>query len=95
MKIVVRIINEESKNLENLYYTYNASLDIISYLMSQEKINIKKEYLIDYLNNSETKFMELEKEKEFLSQKYLPDELKNKKYNYTFDFINESIIYEY
>lgn len=91
---IINIKEEDSKQVQDLYYKYNASLDIISYLMSQNQNIIKQEYIQNYLNNSENNFMLLEELKNKISFKYLPEEFNNKNYNYSFNFNNNTIIYE-
>lgn len=93
MTKIVNINETDSKQVKELYYKYNASLDIISYLMSQTQNFIKQEHIQNYLHDSENKFMVLEDLKNQISLKYLPEELKDQDYNYTFDFIHSSIIY--
>ena len=84
------IIPEQVSNyVERLFFEYQASLNILRYLMSQD--GIKDEYLQRYLDVSEQKYTALEIAKSEASKKYVPDVFC--KYNYTFDFDNNTIIY--
>ena len=89
--VTVNIDIEDSQAVEKAFYEYNASLNILSYLFKQDNIN--EEYLEQYVQKSEKYFIVLEEIKEIISNKYMPDKDKNKKYNYSFDFNNCAIIY--
>lgn len=88
-KQIINITELESNYIERLFYEYNASLNILRFLMSQNDIN--QEYLIQYQKTSEEKYTILEIGKKEISTIYKPKEAIN--YNYTFDFNNNSIIY--
>lgn len=89
--ITVNINIEDSQAVEKAFYEYNASLNILSYLFKQNNIN--EEYLEQYIQKSEKYFIILEETKNIVSNKYMPNEDINKKYNYSFDFENHNIIY--
>ena len=78
-----------SEDIERWFFEYNASLNIIRYLMSQD--DIKEEYMQRYLRRSEQKYTELEMVKENIAREYAPVEFS--KYNYTFDFEHNTIVY--
>ena len=85
----VIIPEQVSAYVERLFFEYNASLNIIRYLMSQD--DIKEEYMQRYLRRSEQKYTELEMVKENIAIEYAPVEFS--KYNYTFDFEHNTIVY--
>lgn len=90
MKRKIKISEEESNYIERLFFEYNASLNIIAYLMSKEEV--KDIHLQRYLDISEIKYTELEIAKKNISKKYKPDDF-SENYNYSFDFNNEELIY--
>lgn len=85
--ITVKIDSEDSRLIEKAFYEYQASLNILSYLLKQENINMK--YIEDYTKKTEQYFVILEEYKSIVSSKYMPQD--EKEYNYSFDFINETI----
>lgn len=92
MRIKVKIYPEDSNLVERKFYEHAAGKDNIAFLMKDADVN--RDLLQDYINIVEVRFFELEKIKALMSKKYEPIELKGKSYAYTFDFENESIIYE-
>lgn len=86
---IVNITELESNYIERMFHEYNASLNILRFLMSQNDIN--EEYLLKYTKASEEKYIILEIGKKEISERYHPKEIEN--YNFTFDFDNNSIIY--
>lgn len=92
MRIDVKIHAEDSNLVERKFYEHAAGKDNIAFLMKDADVN--RDLLQDYINIVEVRFFELEKIKVLMSKKYEPIELKGKSYAYTFDFENESIIYE-
>lgn len=93
MKVVnnVNIGEIASSYIEKLFYEYNASLNILRFLMSQD--DIKSENLKMYCDASEEKYTTLEIGKKEISEAYKPEGISN--YTYTFDFDNQSIIYSW
>lgn len=91
--MITVIIDPVDNNLiERKFYEHAAGKDNIAFLMKDSDVNA--ELLQDYINIVEVRFFELEKMKSQLSKKYEPIELKERPYTYTFDFDNETIIYE-
>lgn len=90
--IVVKIDSEDSNLIERKYFEHAAGKDNIAFLMHGDAINM--DVLQQYINIVEKRFYELEKSKKYISEKYCPKELKGKEYSYTFDFDEETIIYE-
>ena len=88
---VVNIGEENSRKMEKIWYEYNASRDIIAFLMQQE--GVKFENLQDYLQVAEVRFVESEKTKEELAKEFKPAEVDLTKYNYGFDFENFTITF--
>lgn len=80
----VNIGEEKSRQMEKVWYEYNASRDIVAFLMQQE--GVKFENLQDYLNVAEARFVVSEKMKESLAKEFKPEEVDLTKYNYGFDF---------
>lgn len=88
----IKILSEDSNLVERKFYEHAAGKDSIAFLMKDADVN--SELLQDYINIVEARFYELEKTKALISKKYEPIELKGKSYNYSFDFEEETIIYE-
>lgn len=82
-----KITYDESILIEKSYYEYKSSLDILSYLMKQDKIN--ENYLNQYLKKSEEYYIIFEETKQLIFNKY---NLHLKTYN--FDFNNLFILYD-
>ena len=89
--IKITIPEEESIYMERLFYEYNASLNIIKFLMSQEEVLDK--HLQKYLDSSEVKYTEMEMAKNELSNKYKPEGIGE--YNYQFLFDESAIEYTF
>lgn len=88
--IRVPMDTEDISLVERLFYEYNSSKDLVGYLMQQDKVN--EEYLQQYINITERRFVELELTKEGMDRKYRPENIEP--INYSFDFINEELVYE-
>lgn len=80
----VNIGEENSRDMERAWYEYNASRDIIAFLMQQE--GVKFDILQEYINVAEIRFVECEKMKERFAKQFKPDEVDLTKYNYGFNF---------
>ncbi len=89
-EIKVKLTNEENTYIERLWFEYNASLNILRFLMSQE--DVLEKHLQKYLDSSEAKYAELEIAKKEMTTAHKPAEL-SEKYNYRFDFDDEYLIY--
>lgn len=88
----IRIHQEDSNLIERKFFEHAAGRDNIAFLMKDKEVN--KELLREYIADVEVRFYELEKTKSLLSKKYEPSELKGKPYNYSFNFDEETILYE-
>ena len=91
-KFVVDVPAEEMVELERLWYEYNASRDIIAFLMQQK--GVIWETLQEYINVSEKRFTECEMKKVSLATNYKPAEVDLTKFNYSFDFQDDKITFE-
>ena len=80
----------DSNYVEKLFYQYNASKDIINFLMSSKTANY--EHIQQYINTAELRFVELEMAKREMFEKYVHDTIE--KYDYTFNFSNCAIEYK-
>lgn len=89
---VVEIPKEESTKVERLWYEYNASRDIIKFLMSDK--TVIWETLQEYINVAEKRFTELEMVKQAVASAYRPATVDLAKWNYSFDFNNYKIVFE-
>lgn len=76
--------------IEKAYYEYNASLNILSYLLKQKEIN--ENYLNQYLKKSEEYYIYFEELKQSIFIKYQIN-IANFK-NYSFDFESNILILE-
>lgn len=92
MADVIRVKMEPNdiQLIERLFYEYNASKDLVGYLMQQDKVN--EDYLQQYINITEKRFTELEMHKDMMDRQYRPEGINP--VNYSFDFINEELVYE-
>ena len=88
-QIKVKLIHEDCALIERLFYEYNASKDIICFLMQQDSVN--ETYLQQYINIAEKRFTELEMNKKAVDKHYRPEGIGAA--NYEFDFENEELIY--
>lgn len=89
MEKKVRIPEQVSTYVEKLFFEYNASVNILRYLMSQD--DVKDEYIQRYSKNAQEKYIELETVKREVTKEYAPVEFDE--YNYNFDFDDYTIIY--
>lgn len=89
-QINVSMAHEDIELVERLFYEYNAAKDLVGYLMQQDKVN--ETYLQQYINITERRFAELEMHKDMMDRRYRPANINPT--NYTFDFINEQLIYD-
>ena len=87
----VQLAKEESTYVERLWYEYNASLNIIRFLMSQE--GVLEQHLQKYLDSSEEKFTALEIAKNRVSKEHKTSGISGS-YDYRFDFDDECLIYQ-
>lgn len=92
MIIEVKIYPEDSNLVERKFYEYMAGRENIAFLMKDTDVN--SGLLKEYIHTVEVRFYELEKSKMLISKKYEPVELKEKPYNYSFNFEEETIIYD-
>lgn len=92
MEIEVPITKKENEDIEEAFYTYQVSINVLKSFLSE---NIKNDnYLTSYFTSSQSYGKKLEELKEILSKKYVPIQLQNILYTYTFNFDNCSIIYK-
>lgn len=89
---IVKIDSEDSNLIERKFYEYRAGRENISFLMKDKEVNI--ELLNEYIRIVEVRYYELEKTKVLMSKKYKPFDLNGKSYSYSFDFEEETIIYD-
>ena len=88
--MVITIPQTSSDYVEKLFFEYNATMNILKYLTTQE--GVKPEYIAQYTEDAKNKYAELEIAKREISNEYSP--YPDKKFNYTFDFDHSAIIYE-
>lgn len=93
MEKIVKISTENSDYIERLFYEYNASLNILKFLMSQE--NVKQKHLQLYLDSAEIKNTELEMAKKQVVDIYRSLENIPVDSTYVFDFDKEELKFEY
>lgn len=90
VEIKVKLTEEESNYIERLWFEYNASLNILRFLMSQE--GVLEKHLQKYLDSSEAKYTELEMAKKEISSIYKPEKLTGS-YEYRFEFDEDCLVY--
>lgn len=93
MEKIVKISTENSDYIERLFYEYNASLNILKFLMSQE--SVKQKHLQLYLDSAEIKNTELEMAKKQVVDIYRSLENIPMDSTYVFDFDKEELKFEY
>lgn len=89
-KVKIKIDAKDSNYIERLQFEYNASLNIIAFLMTKTDIN--EEYLQRYLDVAELRYTELEMAKAAVTTNYKPVDIPEN-YHYSFDFNTEEILY--
>ena len=89
-EIKVQLTNEENIYVERLLYEYNASLNILRFLMAQD--DVLEKHLQKYLDSSEAKYAELEMAKKAISVANKPEDIAEP-YDYRFEFDEECLIY--
>ena len=89
-KVTVQIPVEESEHVERLFFEHRAGQDNIAFLMKDKSINYS--VLQEYIDVVEARYTELELTKQEIGDKYKP--LGFEDYTFTFDFRNNSIVYE-
>lgn len=87
----VKISEKDSNYIERLFYEYNASLNIIAFLMSKEEV--KEKHLQLYLDSSEQKYTELELAKDKVVSNYQTKEIPDNS-QYYFDFDKEELVFQ-
>ena len=87
-KVIVNIPSEVSIYIQKLFYEYNTYLNILTHLVNECK---SKDYFDEYMKDNIQKGVELEIAKSNVSNQYKPE---GNILNYSFDFDNETIIYE-
>ena len=89
-QVRVKLTPEDNGLIERQFYEYNAARDIIVYLMQQQSIN--EDYLQQYINIAERRFVELEMNKKAVDKAYRPKDIEPS--SYSFDFEAEELVYE-
>ena len=92
-KIEVLMNATDSAIVELSFHEYNSTLSIINYLIKDNDID--KNLLQEYNNEADRRYIKLELYKNMMSKKYLPKICSNKNYNFSFNFDENKIIYEY
>lgn len=88
----VKIDAEDSKAVEKAWYEYSAARDIIAFIMQQKGVDWT--VLQEYINIAEYRFTACEMEKARVAKAYKPEEVDLTKYNYSFDFTEETLTFE-
>ena len=89
--IKIKLTDEECRKVEKEFFEYQAIKDILTFINSQDSINIGA--LKVYMAEAEERFTELERAKREVSKAKCPSELEGKDYNYEFNFNNQEIIF--
>lgn len=89
-EIRVQIPYDVSADVERRFFEYNATKNILAYLMSRD--DVLATHLEKYIRQAETRFTELELMKEQVTQQYAPEGLAD--YGYEFDFNKSEIVYK-
>lgn len=89
-EIRVQIPHDVCAEVERRFFEYNAAKDIIKFLMSREDVLESK--LMWYINNTETRFTELELLKDEVTSQYKPEGMGD--VGYEFDFKESCIVYK-
>ena len=89
--IKIKLTDEECRKVEKEFFEYQAIKDILTFINSQDSINIG--VLKEYMAEAEERFTELERAKREVSKASCPPELEGKDYDYEFNFNNQEIIF--
>ena len=89
--IKIKLTDEECRKVEKEFFEYQAIKDILTFINSQDSINIGA--LKVYMAEAEERFTELERAKREVSKASCPSELEGKDYDYEFNFNNQEIIF--
>lgn len=87
-----KLTEEDINRLQLFQYEYNISLTLYTYL--KESYNVNKEVLKEYKKVITKRNFDLEKTKNEISNKYKPDDVNLKTYDWSVDFIKGIIIYK-
>lgn len=90
-KIVVKILESESRDVEFLFHKYNSLMAVLGYLYENGKAS--EEYLDKKLDELTYLNIDLEKMKKHYGMSYKPEQISDN-FNYTFNFDDHTIIYE-
>jgi len=91
-KILINIPEEESKELEKAFYELQADQSTIAFCMGQPTVNF--DAIKQYRDIVAEEFAKVELLKRGLANKYKSDDINLTEFNYSFDFIENQIIFE-
>ena len=87
----INIDPEESKELEKRWYECNSTQNLLGFLASQS--NTVDSIMQQYADLYDVRFTKCELMKAALANKYKPDEVDLTKYNYSFDFQEQTLTF--
>lgn len=91
-EVKVKITQEESTLIESMFFKYNAEKDLFGTLI-QNGVPTSNAALQEMKSGMEQMFRDLEREKESVATKYLPNDRSMAQANYSFNFITQEIVY--
>ena len=90
MTVEVPITQDESEEIEALYYIYKGYLDILDYLVGQCDLSPDNPTLNKKFEDAAALFVELERQKRITTEKYRPE---GEWPFYVFDFDRHTVVY--
>lgn len=89
---VVTVEENDMRELEKAFMLYNASTDIINHMMGSTTID--KELFNEYFTIAESRYINCEMIKTKLANKYKTPEIDLNKYDYSFDFRENTLTFK-
>ena len=93
MNKIVTISPEASLHVEQLMYEYEATKNILAFLMEQKSIS-QPEVLTAILERTQQRHIEFSMVKNTYVEQYCPEEFKDKNFDFNFNFTNNTIEYK-
>ena len=91
-KFVVKLESADARAVERIWYEYNGTRDIMQFLAKDTDVQWK--VLDEFRRVAAAQFAECEMTKNSVANKYKPEEVDLSKYNYSYDFFEDQIVFE-
>lgn len=93
MSYIKEITTDLNDYIDYLNYLYQATQNVLKFLLKNNVDENNNLFLKQYSEKAEKAFISLEQAKNYVAYLYLPDELKQKNFNFIFNFKNKTITY--